>query len=127
MLAFIVICLSVFIIALFVHFRIRERSDTNLLDHFDNYKSSDFDAEAYMQKLYNPEEFRRDALRGQQKSSQRPVVDIFKNLPQQDPEQPPTLMRDSAGRLVKQLTKGNPALEQAFRELQSEFQKTKQR
>lgn len=113
--------IAIFILALVFHFKIKERGEVNMLDQFDIYQKKKYNPTDYIKNFYNPNDYQRDPNRGQHSPQSHQYVDIFANQPR--PDQPPTIKRDASGRLVEKVAGKNPALEQAFRQLQSEMQR----
>lgn len=115
---------GIFIIALAFHFGVKERGAVNMLEQFDEYQKKKYNPTEYIKNFYDPNDYQRDPNRGKHTAESHQYVDIFANQPRQrQPQAAPNVRRDTAGRLVKKVTSQNPALEQAFRELQSEFQR----
>lgn len=122
---YVIINFLIFFVALFINFRIRERGSVNMLDDFDAYRKKQYNAADYIKNYYNENDYQRDPSRGKHTSQSHEYVDIFANPGKKTRPQPPAKRQDAAGRLINQVTKGNPALEKAFRELQQEFQKNR--
>lgn len=115
--------LLIFLVALFVNFRIRERGSINMLDQFDEYRKKQYNPADYVKNMYNENDFRPDPNRGRHTPDSHTYVDIFAN----QTNRAATQAKQTAGRIAKQVAQGNPALEKAFRELQQEFQKNRQK
>lgn len=120
---YILINLAIFILALIINFRVRERGSVNMLDQFDEYRKKKYNPADFVKNFYNENDFRPDANRGKHTPQSHTYVDIFANQKNKGN----TPVQNTVGRLAKQVTQGNPALEKAFRELQQEFQKNRQK
>ena len=116
--------LIIFLIALLFHFRVKERGNINMLEKFDEYQKRQQHSADQIQDYFEPDKYQENLRRGQPVPKTNRYVDIFSNQSQSTRS---STANSNAPQTSKKKPGRNPALEQAFRELQSEFQQKRTR
>lgn len=120
-----IIMIIIFLLAVFLTFKLRDRREMNLMEGFDRYQKTPYDPADYIKNYYNISDYQRNA---------NPAVHTAQSHTYQDPfEREEGRRKTSATRqaerdlsLKTQSLQGTKnTLEQAFRQLQEEFKNAK--
>lgn len=119
-----ILMIIIFLLAVFLTFKLRDRRETNMMDGFDNYRKTQYNPADYIKNYYNMNDYQRNPNAGRHTDQSHTYQDPFQLGKRQKGSSTRTNVRDLTAK-AQNLQGAKNSLEQAFRQLQEEFKNAK--